>query len=169
MRVRKQPSDVERERRRQQMEATRVNPNPRIVAFVDFALKQVMAQLTHDRSRYETWFQWASSWLDGEHAPGACVRVGRHYLSQRGSNPVAHCLGQLAWAGKEACYSASKSGCLVTRYIADAMIAFGVASPDKTLPLLMDSAQGNEARRAETPAEVPSSDESPVPGGDAPA
>jgi hypothetical protein len=45
-------------------------------------------------------------------------------------------LGQLAWGGKEACYSMDKSGWLVIRYIADAMYAFGVTFPENANLLL---------------------------------
>jgi hypothetical protein len=125
-------------------EAMTINPNPRIVALLDYAIDQIVAQLAWKSARYESeWFVWASEWKEGQRSPARCVDVAHKCFDHRGwgmdgkaTDPVHHTLGQLAWGGKEACYSTPASGWLVIRYIADAMTAFGIAFPDEGVPML---------------------------------
>lgn len=87
---------------------------------------------------HDDWLSWAASWAVGERSPGRCVDVGHECFSHKG-DPVWHALGQLAWAAKEACYDTPKSGWLTVFYIADAMIAFGVAFPTDATTRLVAS------------------------------
>jgi hypothetical protein len=121
-----------------------VNPNPRIVALMDYALDQITTTLYH-KEKYPQWLEWAAGWKKGERLPAKCVRVARIYLDERHGNPVKHCLGQLCWAAKEACYNLPNSGWLVIRYIADAMVAFGIAFPDSSVNLLPPPSFDGEA------------------------
>jgi hypothetical protein len=122
----------------------RINPNPRIVWFMNYAIDQVVPRL-HREEEYAEWLGWAAAWKGGKRSPAACVAVAHACFEHngwgagpdgRGTDLVWHSLGQLAWGGKEACYSAPTSAWLVIRYIADAMIAFGIAFPDQTVTLL---------------------------------
>jgi len=123
----------------------RVNPNPRLVWFMNYAIDEVTTRLDK-KGEYSEWLGWASSWKAGKRSPQACVDIS-HFcfdhpdhkgwgLDGKATNPIWHTLGQLAWGAKEACYDTPKSGWLVVRYIADAMVAFGVAFPDEGLPML---------------------------------
>lgn len=126
-------------------EPTYPNPNPRIVALLDYALDQVVEHLAWNREKYEPeWFVWVQEWKKGQRAPGRCVSVAHQCFTHKGwgldgksTDPVHHTLGQLAWAGKEACYSTKTSGWLVIRYIADAMTAFGLAFPEAQMVELL--------------------------------
>jgi len=116
----------------------RINPNPRLVGLLNYAIEQVRQHL-YD-GKYRPWVEWADEWLAGRRSPQECVRISHECFSHKGAgmtgeatDPVWHALGQLAWGAKEACYSEPKSGWLVIRYIADAMVAFGIAFPDKLL------------------------------------
>lgn len=110
--------------------AMTVNPNPRIVALMDYALGEVMTKIGH-RDEYSDWLAWAASWRRGERDPQACVDASHHVTRDCNEDMIAHALGQVAWGAKEACYQTKTSGWLVIRYIADAMCAFGVAFPDR--------------------------------------
>ena len=114
--------------------AITVNPNPRLVALMNYAIDEVTSRLRY-REEYRDWLNWAAAWKDGQRSPQACVDIS-HRCSAQKNDPVWHTLGQLAWGAKEACYSAPTSGWLVIRYIADAMCAFGVAFPDTAATLL---------------------------------
>lgn len=107
----------------------KVNPNPRLVWLMDYALAEVTARLRG--VEYSDWLSWAAAWKAGERSPGRCVEVSHSCFDQK-EQLVWHSLGQLAWGAKEACYDAPQSGWLVIRYIADAMDAFGVAFPQDT-------------------------------------
>lgn len=98
---------------------------------MNYAIDEIVIRLLH-REEYEPWLAWASEWKAGERMPAHCVKVGRYCLNKarEQQNGTWHCLGQLAWAGKEACYNIPTSGWLVIRYIADAMVAFGVPFPE---------------------------------------
>lgn len=120
----------------------RINPNPRLVGLLNYAIDEVTDRL-RNQAEYGEWLGWASSWKSGKRSPSACVEVANFCFEHKGWGldgeavaPVWHSLGQLAWGAKEACYSAPTSGWLVVRYIADAMAAFGVAFPDKQFVML---------------------------------
>lgn len=120
----------------------RINPNPRLVWFMNYALDEVTARLSR-KDEYAKWLAWAASWKSGVRSPGACVDISHFCFSHKGwgfdgkaVDPVWYTLGQLTWGAKEACYDTPTSAWLVIRYIADAMIAFGVAFPDEGFPLL---------------------------------
>ena len=100
-------------------------------------------------AQYDEWHDWARRWLDGERSPGACVAVASWCFEHRPRTPVFQALGQLAWAGKEACYNTPASGWLAVRYVADAMIVFNVA-----FPALVDEA--TSPRRPALPARMTS-------------
>lgn len=121
-----------REPSREELESLRVNPNPRIVALLDFAIDEIAPRLS-PKDRYADWLAWAARWRNGERRPQDCVDVAHHCFDSGKDDSLTmwHTLGQLAWGAKEACYSAPESGWLVIRYIADAMCAFGVAYPDR--------------------------------------
>jgi hypothetical protein len=113
-------------------DGARINPNPKIVALINYAIAQVNARLS-SREEFSLWLSWAKHWADGERSPASCVETAHRCFEHKGY-PTWHCLGQLAWAAKESCYDTPKSGWLVVRYVADAMIAFGAAFPtDNTL------------------------------------
>ncbi len=112
---------------------TTVKPNPRLVRLVSYAIDEVAASL--DEGEWSEWLAWASSWKAGQRQPQACVDISHRCFRDR-ENDIGHCLGQIAWAAKEACYETTESGWLVIRYIADAMVAFGVAFPAEGLALL---------------------------------
>lgn len=112
---------------------SRPNPNPRIVELLNYALAEVVLRLRGDE--YADWLSWAAAWKAGGRFPVTCVDVA-HRCFEHKEDVVWHALGQLAWAGKEACYDGPKSGWLVIRYIADAMVAFGVTFPSDTTFIL---------------------------------
>jgi hypothetical protein len=116
-------------------EIAQIDPDPRFVYLLNFAIDAVTEKL-HWRDEYAAWLGWAASWKDGDRSPQSCVDIANKCFANRG-DPVRHALGQLAWAAKECCYSTEQSGWLVIRYIADAMIAFGIAFPDK-MPRILD-------------------------------
>lgn len=105
-----------------------VKPNPRMVWLINYAIDEIVHRLER-KSEYHEWLGWAASWKAGVRSPSACVSVANNCFEDK-ENPIRICLGQLAWGAKEACYDAPKSGWLVIRYIADAMIAFGAEFPD---------------------------------------
>ena len=130
--------------------ANTVNPNPKLVGLMDYALDEVVARLRY-QSEFREWLDWASAWKDGQRSPQACVDISQRCREgERKDDLVWPTLAQLAWGAKEACYSAPTSGWLVIRYIADAMCAFGVAFPDKAATLLepptIDSEQADQPR-----------------------
>lgn len=124
------------------MDAMKISPNPRIVALLDYAITQIIDNLGR-KPEYAEWLGWADSWKAGSRSPAACVNVA-HFcfghkgwgMNGKGTDPVWHTLGQLAWGGKETCYNHPTGGWLVIRYIADAMTAFGIAFPDDGIALL---------------------------------
>lgn len=119
-----------------ELDAMRVNPNPRLVWLMNYALDEVVAKL-HDQSEFREWLEWAAAWKDGQRSPQACVDISQHCREQARLNGLVWpTLAQLAWGAKEACYSAPTSGWLVIGCVADAMHAFGVAFPDKAATLL---------------------------------
>jgi hypothetical protein len=131
-----------REPSREEIEMMRINPNPRVVALLDYAIDKVTEHLFR-KPEYTEWFGWADSWKAGRRSPQACVDIAHFCFSHKGwgmdgkgTDPVWHTLGQLAWGGKEACYSHPTGAWLVIRYIADAMTAFGIAFPDDGIALL---------------------------------
>lgn len=109
-----------------------INPNPKLVALINFAINETVVRLSSpwQREEYANWLIWAQSWKAGERQPQACVDIASHCFKQK-EQLVNHSLGQIAWGAKEACYSTPVSGWYVVRYIADAMIAFGVAFPEQ--------------------------------------
>jgi hypothetical protein len=133
-----------------QLAAMRVNPNPRLVALMDYALDQVVAKLRY-QDEFREWLEWAADWKREQRSPQACVDISHHCRERaKETGLVWPSLAQLAWGAKEACYSAPTSGWLVIRYIADAMCAFGIAFPDKTAVLLepptIDLERNNEPK-----------------------
>lgn len=124
---------VERERREAAIAELRVNPDPRLVRLIDMALTEVSAKLRHD-AQFKEWIVWADEWLGGRHIPQRCVDVS-HACDKHEEPFVWPSLAQLAWGAKEACYSTPKSGWLVIRYVAGAMVNFGVAFPKDGLLL----------------------------------
>lgn len=116
--------------------AMTVNPNPRLVALMNYAISEVSSRL-HHKQEYREWLDWAATWKDGQRSPQACVEIShRCGVGERKGSLVWPTLGQLAWGAKEACYTTPTSGWLVIRYIADAMCAFGVAFPYDAAALL---------------------------------
>lgn len=120
----------DREKMRKQIDAMTPNPNPRIVALMDYAIDQISPRLSNNE-KYDEWIGWAARWRSGERSPADCVNVANVCFRRNEDDPLAmwHTLGQLAWGAKEACYSSPKSGWLTVRYIADAMVAFGATFP----------------------------------------
>lgn len=114
-------------------EPTRIDPDPRIVWLMDYAIDHITPRLQSPSMRevYAPWLKWAQRWRKGERSPAECVAIAEECFAND-----LHSLGQLAWGAKEACYSTPTSGWLVIRYIADAMVAFGIAFPDEPLPAL---------------------------------
>jgi hypothetical protein len=110
-------------------EVIRINPNPNLVALMDYALDEILQRLPRDK-KFDFWREWAAAWKAGERSPGKCVAISHKCPKQE---PIWHTLGQLAWGAKEACYSTPTGGWLVIRYIADAMADWGVAFPDGPL------------------------------------
>lgn len=130
---------------RKAMDEMRPNPNPRIVALLNFAIDEIMPKLSTPfyQEHSGKWLEWAAKWKAGQRSPAACVEIARWCFGHKGwgvdekaTDPVSHALGQLAWGAKEACYSTPTSGWLVIRYIADAMVAFGITFPTKRLTVL---------------------------------
>lgn len=111
-----------------------VNPNPRLVWFMDYAIDEAAARL-RNRDEFKDWLAWSDSWKAGVRVPVSCVDVAQLCYARKG-DMVWRALGQLAWAAKEACYSTRESGWLVIRYIADAMITFGVVFPGEDPPVV---------------------------------
>lgn len=105
-----------------------VNPDPRLTALVDMAIDEIVKRLSRPED-FEDWIAWAASWRVGRRSPAACVQAAYSVEASNGL-PVSHTLMQIAWAGKEACYSVDVSPWLVIRYVADAMVAFGVPFPE---------------------------------------
>jgi hypothetical protein len=128
------------------LDELRPNPDPRIVAMLDFAIEQIIPRLStpFHREHSGKWLEWAIDWRAGRRrSPQTCVDIARWCFDQKGwgidgksTDPVSHALGQLAWGAKESCYSTKQSAWLVIRYIADAMVAFGIAFPEKGMALL---------------------------------
>lgn len=122
-------------------EMLRVSPNPRVVALLDYAIDEISPKVS--KPEYAEWLAWAAMWRAGRHSPQACVDISHFCSSHKGwgidgnsTTPIWHTLGQLAWGAKEACYSAPTSGWMVIRYIADAMVTFGIAFPDRGVAAL---------------------------------
>lgn len=112
-------------------EISRIDPNPRIVWLMDYALDAIIPRLRGQIGNdFAPWIEWAKAWRAGQRSPQRCVDVAHECFARKDDDPLAHTLGQLAWGAKEACYSSPTSGWLVIRYIADAMVAFGIAYPD---------------------------------------
>lgn len=114
------------------MDPIRIDPNPRLVALMDYALDEILQRLPRDEE-YDFWREWAAEWKAGERSPQKCVNISHRCPKQK---LVWHTLGQLAWGAKEACYSTPTGGWLVIRYIADAMADWGVNFPDSAIPAL---------------------------------
>lgn len=110
-------------------DALKGKPDPKLVALMDFAINQVSPRLIG--AEYGFWVAWAQDWLSGRRSPAMCVQIARDCFDKTDDGPIWHALGQLCWAAKEACYSAKQSHWLVIRYVADAMIAFGVTFPQR--------------------------------------
>lgn len=137
----------ERRRREEQRERDKhaafitINPNPRLVALMNYALDEVVAKLRY-REEHREWLEWAAAWKAGQRSPQACVSISHKMTSHKDefgqACPVRHTLGQLAWGAKEACYSHPQAGWLVVRDIADAMHVFGVAYSDKAAAVLLE-------------------------------
>lgn len=113
------------------------NPNPRVVALMDYAIDQIAPRLSRD-DKYADWLAWAARWRSGERSPRDCVDAShrcseRHQTDDLGMWPT---LAQLCWGAKEACYSGPTSGWLTIRYIADAMVAFGITFPESGVAAL---------------------------------
>lgn len=141
------PAQAERQRKRERdraaMDAMRVNPNPRLVALMDFAIDEIVAKIRY-QDEFAEWLAWAADWKSGKRAPQACVDIShRCREGDRKNNLVWPTLAQLSWGAKEACYSAPTSGWLVVRYIADAMHNFGIAYPDRLLEPPTINAESN--------------------------
>lgn len=130
-------------RRRKAYRVTQINPDPRFVWLMNFAIESIAAKL-YSEDEYSAWLNWAATWRAGTRSPQACVAVA-HKCFQHKNSPIWHTLGQLAWGARECCYSSPQSGWLVVRYIADAMIAFGVAFPDESVPALHSPAITSDA------------------------
>ena len=107
--------------------SARIDPNQRLVWFVDYAIDAVVDKL-YPKEKYLVWLDFAEEWKNGNRSPARCVDAAHKCFEHKG--PTWHTLGQLAWGAKEACYDTPQSGWLVVRYIADAMVAFGVAFPE---------------------------------------
>lgn len=107
------------------------NPDPRLVTMLDFAIDQVSARITSKKD-YSDWLEWAAEWQTGRHAPQQCIDVAHRCFDRAKKDQLTmwHTLGQLAWGAKEACYSTKSSPWYVLFYIADAMIAYGIAFPE---------------------------------------
>lgn len=138
------------------LDEMRPNPNPRIVALLSYAIDEILPRLSTSFHKENSgkWIEWATAWRAGHRSPQNCVDVAHWCFDQKGwgfdgqaTDPVSQALGQLAWAAKEACYSTPTSGWLVIRYIADAMIAFGVAFPADGLKALGSPTMGDENSR----------------------
>ena len=121
--------------RQRNRDAMRINPNPRLIWLLNYAIDEIMARL-HRKDEYRDWLSWAVDWKKGERRPQRCVDISHRCFDHKGwgidgngTDPVWHALGQLAWSAKEACYDVPQTGWLVVRYIADAMIAFGISYP----------------------------------------
>lgn len=124
-------------RRKEQMEIHLPNPNPQLVALISYAIGQVSPRLSGMLAEdYAPWLLWAARWSSGERSPQACVDVAHKCFDD---TSLGHTLGQLAWGAKEACYTTSNSPWLVMRYVADAMVAFGVAFPEASVLRLSDA------------------------------
>jgi hypothetical protein len=110
----------------------KISPNPRLITLMEFALGETLQRLSHDKE-FDFWREWAAAWVAGdqfERSPQRCVDVSLKCPPQE---IVWHTLGQLAWGAKEACYDTPTNGWLVIRYIADAMLAWGVHFPDEPI------------------------------------
>lgn len=116
----------------------------KLVAFVNYALEQVAARIGPQKTAAAFWLAWSDEWLAGRRSPAQCVDVAHQCFAMSDDGPLWHALGQLSWGAKEACYSEKNSAWLVIRYVADAMVAFGVAFPERGQFLLSDgpTAQG---------------------------
>jgi hypothetical protein len=134
--------------RRAVPKAERIAPDPNLAALVSYACEQVAQRLAGQR-RYADWLAWAARWQGGERSPSDCVAVGQECFARK--DMVFPTLGQLCWAGKEACYSAPTSPWLVIRYVADAMLAFGVHYPERLLPALAYAGASPSAPKPEPP------------------
>jgi hypothetical protein len=110
------------------IDAMLVNPNPRLVGFINYAIENIMPLLSLGEEA-DFWRDWASSWVTGQRSPQTCVDVARKCFLHE-DLASWHTLGQISWAAKEACYNIPSGGWLVVRYIADAMIAFGIDFTD---------------------------------------
>jgi hypothetical protein len=109
---------------------------------VFYAIDEVTARLSR-KGEFGEWLGWAKAWKDGRRSPQGCVDIAHFCFGHKGwgvdgsgTDPVWHTLGQLAWGAKEACYSTETGGWLVVRYIADAMVAFGIKYPDRMTAML---------------------------------
>jgi len=127
-----------KEDERRALEEMRVNSNPRLVWMVDYAIEQIMPKLAR-KHEFPEWASWALTWKAGQRQPQRCVDIAHlcfdHHRENNGLS-MGHALGQIAWAAKEACYSNDRAGWYVMFYLADAMIAFGIAYPKKFAPAL---------------------------------
>jgi hypothetical protein len=106
-----------------------INPNPKITWMIDYALKSILPKLFD--KEHEFWIEWANDWLNGERNPARCVRIANRCFDKESQILCGHTLGQLAWGAKESCYNVPQSGWLALRYVADAMVAYGIAFPDE--------------------------------------
>jgi hypothetical protein len=114
----------------------RMAPDARLVTLVSHACEQVIP-MVRSMDQAAGWTDWAERWIAGDRQPGMCVSVAHDcFESHKRGYLAGGALGQLAWAAKEACYETPTSPWLVIRYVADAMIAFGIAYPDRVEGLL---------------------------------
>jgi hypothetical protein len=137
---------VDRTQMNKTLDEMRPNPNPRIVALLNYAIDETIPKLSTPflyKQNWGKWLEWAAEWKAGVRSPQNCVDIAHWCFGHKGwgpdgktTDPVSNALGQLAWAAKEACHSTPTSGWLVIRYIADAMVTFCIAFPMKGLPAL---------------------------------
>ena len=58
-----------------------INPNPRLVSLLNYALDEVAARLRH-QDEFRDWLDWAAEWKGGQRSPQACVDIS-HRCGER--------------------------------------------------------------------------------------